>query len=285
MSNNSGRADEEPPPLFLQEPIDPDESRRVQTRRTAQALASIFLILLFMSLLNVKLGTLVIIIGIICLLSVLLRIIFCLCINFNESNNNNTEHVADVELESGRRRRRRHRNHRHRHHNPQSHENENGENDSNDNNDVQYINPLNLRLSFVDRDFTEDDYEVLLALDRVAQLMDNAMGARPQRGATANELNELPTHVYRSTPTVEDGENENSGIEMKKLDEERSVCVICLSNFEDGDVVTTTPCFHQFHKSCIDTWLAQKAVCPICKYELFNHHPEVNVEDDDNDDN
>lgn len=120
------------------------------------------------------------------------------------------------------------------------------------NEDIQVINPLNLRLSLVDRDFTEEDYEVLLALDRMAQLIDNAMGARPQRGATESELNELPTHVYKSVIAEDDDKNEvekSEGDKVKELDADRNVCAICLENFVDGDVVTTTPCFHQFHKA------------------------------------
>ncbi len=33
-------------------------------------------------------------------------------------------------------------------------------------------------------------------------------------------------------------------------------CVICLTDFQSGDVVKSLkPCDHEFHKDCIDEWL------------------------------
>lgn len=296
--SGGGRNPNEDPPLpFFRDQVDPVELRRRQAMRISESMGAIFFILLILSFFNIKLGPLAIAIGILLLLGVLLRIIFCLCTSFGGSNDENAVGPNEVELESGRRgsngRRHRHRSHRHRQHRqPREGNNGSGNNENENENEevVQMINPLSLRLSLVDRDFTEDDYEVLLALDRIAQMMDNAIGTRPQRGATVTELNELPTHIYKTPQTTESegcetGKDEKEE-KMKKLDEERNICAICLENFGDGDVVTTTPCFHQFHKGCIDTWLAQKAVCPICKYELFKPQPStfLGIDDDDDDD-
>ena len=43
-------------------------------------------------------------------------------------------------------------------------------------------------------------------------------------------------------------------------------CPICLEPYRMGDQVRTVPCFHSFHTECIDPWLRQQAICPICKY-------------------
>lgn len=32
-------------------------------------------------------------------------------------------------------------------------------------------------------------------------------------------------------------------------------CRVCITDFEDGDTVTTLPCGHRYHKGCIETWL------------------------------
>lgn len=40
-------------------------------------------------------------------------------------------------------------------------------------------------------------------------------------------------------------------------------CCICLSCPAAGDVVTTLPCGHTFHRSCIQTWLRQGRYCPL----------------------
>ncbi|KAG2219604.1 hypothetical protein INT45_004855 [Circinella minor] len=51
------------------------------------------------------------------------------------------------------------------------------------------------------------------------------------------------------------------GIESKDIDEETEgpCCTICLENIKD---ITTLPCSHQFHTSCISRW---KLTCPNCR--------------------
>ena len=46
-------------------------------------------------------------------------------------------------------------------------------------------------------------------------------------------------------------------------------CVICMEKYIIDDEVETLPCFHIFHKNCIDQWLkAGKDTCPICKNKV-----------------
>eukprot|EP00183_Erythrolobus_madagascarensis_P002646 CAMPEP_0185850022 /NCGR_PEP_ID=MMETSP1354-20130828/4309_1 /TAXON_ID=708628 /ORGANISM="Erythrolobus madagascarensis, Strain CCMP3276" /LENGTH=449 /DNA_ID=CAMNT_0028550649 /DNA_START=157 /DNA_END=1506 /DNA_ORIENTATION=+ len=52
-------------------------------------------------------------------------------------------------------------------------------------------------------------------------------------------------------------------------------CVICLSNYTDGELVTTLPCNHHFHKKCIDEWLAVDKSCPLCKQDIDVPHSDV----------
>ena len=53
------------------------------------------------------------------------------------------------------------------------------------------------------------------------------------------------------------------------LHSDRTKCSICLEDFQCGDVVRTLPCFHSFHKECIDRWLGNKPICPICKHSTI----------------
>ena len=48
----------------------------------------------------------------------------------------------------------------------------------------------------------------------------------------------------------------------------RIICVICLESFAAGDRATTLPCLHQFHSGCIESWIAEQPVCPICKHRV-----------------
>lgn len=70
---------------------------------------------------------------------------------------------------------------------------------------------------------------------------------------TRAQLDQLPTWTFRmhDRSTLKDGTGS---------------CSICLVDFDDSDVMMTTPCFHAFHKVCIAAWLTkEKPSCPICK--------------------
>ncbi|CAH2080546.1 unnamed protein product [Thlaspi arvense] len=43
-------------------------------------------------------------------------------------------------------------------------------------------------------------------------------------------------------------------------------CVVCLSTFEQSEVLRLLPkCRHAFHMSCIDKWLQSHSSCPLCR--------------------
>lgn len=104
------------------------------------------------------------------------------------------------------------------------------------------MDPELLRLILTERDFNAEDYEVLGTLDSSVPSM---------QGATPSEIRRLPSH------TVPD--DRASHIQ----------CAICLDTCKPGDIIRTTPCFHQFHASCVDKWLEIKATCPVCKVSVL----------------
>ena len=53
-----------------------------------------------------------------------------------------------------------------------------------------------------------------------------------------------------------------------KLVHEKKSCIICLSDFALKEIVTTLPCLHIFHKSCIKSWLNSRDECPLCKHNI-----------------
>ncbi|KAL4542005.1 hypothetical protein Ndes2526B_g06494 [Nannochloris sp. 'desiccata'] len=99
-------------------------------------------------------------------------------------------------------------------------------------------------LLFSDRDFTEDDYEALLALDE---------GVENRKGAKQDVINQL--HSERVP--------RGSGRQAAYGD-----CCICLDRINAGQVVRKLECCHHFHKGCVDKWLKQKASCPICQRKI-----------------
>lgn len=48
-------------------------------------------------------------------------------------------------------------------------------------------------------------------------------------------------------------------------------CAICMGDFEDGDKLFEFICMngHYFHQDCLNRWLGQKSICPLCKVPLY----------------
>ncbi|KAK2997734.1 hypothetical protein RJ639_020332 [Escallonia herrerae] len=47
-------------------------------------------------------------------------------------------------------------------------------------------------------------------------------------------------------------------------------CAVCLSAFEEGEVIRRLGCGHTFHKDCVDKWLQQdSATCPLCRKKVL----------------
>ena len=82
--------------------------------------------------------------------------------------------------------------------------------------------------------------------------------------------------ILRSLPVFKIDEKfmEVSQKEENK-NEQFQKCVICMEKYEINDEVKTLPCFHLFHKSCIDQWLKSgNDTCPICKNKI-NHNNDL----------
>ena len=45
-------------------------------------------------------------------------------------------------------------------------------------------------------------------------------------------------------------------------------CEICCEEFQNGEVITTLPCLHQYHCKCVMPWLKQKENCPGCRHDI-----------------
>ncbi|KAJ2248467.1 hypothetical protein GGI13_004648 [Coemansia sp. RSA 455] len=62
-------------------------------------------------------------------------------------------------------------------------------------------------------------------------------------------------------------------------DVEDRMCAICLSSYEDGEILRLLPCKHHMHQSCVDEWLHINRTCPLCKREATTGTIEANEAD------
>jgi hypothetical protein len=47
-----------------------------------------------------------------------------------------------------------------------------------------------------------------------------------------------------------------------------NVCAICMEEYSESKEPRWLPCFHKFHKDCVDQWLSLRPVCPCCVREV-----------------
>ncbi|CAG2220336.1 RNF38_44 [Mytilus edulis] len=96
-------------------------------------------------------------------------------------------------------------------------------------------------------DIDVDDYEALWELQE-------RNGDVRSKGLTGEQIGRIPCHKFKSTPGLN-----------KTFKSDKNSCSICLNEYKDGESIKTLPCFHSYHKTCIDKWLKSQAVCPVCR--------------------
>lgn len=111
------------------------------------------------------------------------------------------------------------------------------------------------------RDFDGNDY------DRLSSFVEEngpAIGSFFSAiGATDTEIGRCPSR------TLEENDDLLRPRQMPGGVEQYPTCSVCLETYQIGETIRTIPCFHSFHTSCIDPWLAQRAECPVCKHSAI----------------
>jgi Ring finger domain len=138
-----------------------------------------------------------------------------------------------------------------------------------------------LRLVMRDSDLTGDDYEALLQFqDEATTLSSHSTTNSNGTGASQDEidasclvrvLNDPNDELLRTANTTTSHHN-NGNHNNNHNNNHRHECPICLDAYQLQDRVRRIPCCHEFHVQCIDPWLAQRAVCPVCKMQVLGRH-------------
>lgn len=116
------------------------------------------------------------------------------------------------------------------------------EDDDDENDDDQGQNSQD---AWEEVDPDELSYEELIALGEVV--------GTQSRGLPAETIASLPSMNFKSENTQEGSSDP---------------CVICRCDYEDGETLTVLPCKHSYHSECVNNWLSQNKVCPICNAEV-----------------
>lgn len=69
-----------------------------------------------------------------------------------------------------------------------------------------------------------------------------------------------------------------SKVSKKCLEKKDYVCSICLEEFQENQSVSTLHCCDkkQYHSECIDEWLKNSTLCPICRHDIDENKKSQN---------
>ena len=111
---------------------------------------------------------------------------------------------------------------------------------------------------------------IVRTINRFDRWMDNIGNSEPSSNLQNDEniINEIGLRdkerdlntILKFLPVWEIREN-------KKHDNNNN-CVVCLSEFQIGDIISALPCCHIFHTECIQNWFRNELTCPVCKFEV-----------------
>ncbi|KAK7276988.1 hypothetical protein RIF29_18137 [Crotalaria pallida] len=90
--------------------------------------------------------------------------------------------------------------------------------------------------------------------------------ASSDKGASDDQISQLPSWSHKQVHTNLDVDNDSEGSE--KLINEDPECCICLAKYKEKEQVRQLPCSHMFHQKCVDQWLKIISCCPLCKQGL-----------------
>ena len=133
----------------------------------------------------------------------------------------------------------------------------------------------------------ENDEGTNISIDQVMD-PNNGFSFARRNGLRQDVIDTLPLKTYepdegvevemvtRSTPQQDSSRDEmNQDIIVSQqhdlgydAENDDNCCPICIVEYRHGDELRQLPCGHEFHKSCVDSWLKNSASCPSCRHSL-----------------
>lgn len=99
----------------------------------------------------------------------------------------------------------------------------------------------------------EDFLNMMPSLNDLETTMNN------QLGLSKEDLNKIPRKIY------------SKGYRSFLSLSQQHLCPICFEDYKVGEEVSDLPvCNHMFHSRCIEKWLSQNPLCPMCRTNVRN---------------
>ncbi|GKY95168.1 hypothetical protein MPSEU_000480300 [Mayamaea pseudoterrestris] len=98
-----------------------------------------------------------------------------------------------------------------------------------------------------------------LSYDALLQLSERIGDVRTERWTmiSTKEIEKLTICTFDSTTCT-------------AADDSQHKCLVCQSEYAEGEKLRRLPCSHTFHQGCVDVWLSSKDVCPYCRMSIVS---------------
>ncbi|GLT39283.1 hypothetical protein SLA2020_134810 [Shorea laevis] len=121
-----------------------------------------------------------------------------------------------------------------------------------------------------------------MVLKKLVRFIYNLIGLRAQ----ARIKDAVPAYVVVRpvSEMVEEGALSSPAESSSSEALEGEICCVCLSKLKKGEETRVLPCFHKFHRACVDKWLdGCRKTCPVCRFlvqegERFNRREDLTEE-------
>ncbi|CAF3438494.1 unnamed protein product [Rotaria socialis] len=100
---------------------------------------------------------------------------------------------------------------------------------------------------------TRNEFENIEGMIRLSRILNLNFPSR----LTQDEINALPKIKF-----INKSDTTTSSILLAEK------CPICLSEFNDQEIINKLHCTHLFHLECISTWLGENDSCPTCRRKV-----------------
>jgi hypothetical protein len=87
------------------------------------------------------------------------------------------------------------------------------------------------------------------------------------RGLDRAILEKLESYKYEVDieSLVVEKKDDMQPVPTQEVSETETTCIICISDYEQGDDLLKLPCSHSYHRTCITQWFQLHDNCPLCK--------------------